>query len=134
MNDWARSVIIGIALTLAPPALAAEPPVSRDAHAAPGLPEQIGVKLARGVTNFCFGWTEVPKQIYLVGRNEGWLTGSLRGPVDGLGWFVARTIAGMYEIFTFPIPLPPRYQPLMTPEFVWQNEPPPAPPPQTAQH
>lgn len=121
------SVVFFLALTAAAPGSAEEPaapqetPPAADTEA-PGIPQQIGAKLARGVTNFCLGWTELPKQIYLVSRDEGWVAGMLRGPVDGLGWFTARTIAGMYEVFTFPLPLPPRYQPLVTPDYVWQQD------------
>lgn len=131
------SVVFSLALAVVAPVLAAEPAAPQETPPAaeveaPGIPRQIGAKFARGVANFCLGWTEVPKQIYLASRDEGWLTGALRGSVDGLGWFVARTVAGMYEIFTFPLPLPPHYQPLVTPDFVWQQDQPPVPPPQTA--
>ncbi|MEW6543341.1 MAG: exosortase system-associated protein, TIGR04073 family [Nitrospirota bacterium] len=87
------------------------------------VPLGIATKLARGAANFATGWAELPKQIYVVGRNEGWLAGTLRGPVDGLGMFVARTVAGMYEVLTFPIPIPARYQPMIKPDFVWEAEP-----------
>ncbi len=91
---------------------------------APSLLYQVAMKLVRGIANFTSGWVEIPKQIYLVGQNEGWLTGALRGPMDGLGMFVARTIAGAYEMVSFPFPIPPHYQPLLQPDFVWQPEPP----------
>src|SRR6185295_14742280 len=90
----------------------------------PGLFERIGTKLVRGVANLSTGWVELPKQIYVVGTNEGWVAGVFRGPFDGLGMFFARTIAGAYEILTFPVPVPPRYQPMVQPEFVWESEPP----------
>ena len=90
----------------------------------PGLFERIGTKLVRGVANLSTGWVEFPKQIYVVGTNEGWVAGVFRGPFDGLGMFFARTIAGAYEILTFPVPVPPRYQPMVQPEFVWESEPP----------
>ena len=88
----------------------------------PGLAQQIGTKFVRGVANLTTGWVEIPKQIYVVGTNEGWVAGALRGPFDGLGMFAARTIAGAYEILTFPIPVPPHYQPLLQPDFVWEAE------------
>lgn len=90
----------------------------------PGLFEQIGTKLVRGVANLTTGWVELPKQIYVVGTNEGWLTGALRGPFDGMGMFFARTISGAYEILTFPVPVPPGYRPMLRPEYVWEPEPP----------
>lgn len=83
---------------------------------------QAGMKLARGAVNFSTGWIELPKQIYLVGQAEGWVTGALRGPIDGLGMFVVRTVAGAYEVVTFPVPIPPRYQPMVAPEFIWEPD------------
>jgi len=88
----------------------------------PSLAAQIGTKFIRGVANLTTGWVELPKQIYVVGTNEGWVAGALRGPFDGLGMFAARTIAGAYEILTFPIPVPPNYQPMLSPEYVWDPE------------
>ncbi len=98
-------------------------PVRQEAEA-PSLVHQIGMKLGRGIANFTTGWAEIPKQIYTVSKNEGWVTGATRGAVDGLGMFVARTIAGGYEMLSFPFPIPPHYQPLLQPDFVWQPEPP----------
>jgi putative exosortase-associated protein (TIGR04073 family) len=100
-----------------------EEPLSQ-AEPEQSLDVQIGTKMARGACNLGLGWVEIPKQIYLASQHGGWAAGAFRGPIDGLGMFVARTFAGMYEILTFPIPLPPHYQPLVGPEFVWQPEPP----------
>ena len=83
---------------------------------------QIGTKLSRGAANLVTGWIEVPKQIYRVGKEEGWLIGALRGPIDGVGMCVARTLAGAYEILSFPLPLPFQYQPMLQPEYVWQAD------------
>jgi putative exosortase-associated protein (TIGR04073 family) len=105
------------------PAAAEEPSAAADTQEAPPVVVRIGAKFARGVANFVTGWVEFPKQIYLVGRNEGWLRGSTKGPVDGLGMFGARTIAGAYEVLTFPLPIPPAYQPMLKPEYVWQSDP-----------
>lgn len=90
----------------------------------PGLATQIGLKLARGAANFCTGWVELPKQMYLVTQERGWLIGLTRGTFEGLGMLGARTVAGAYEVLTFPLPIPPHYQPLMQPDFVWEAEPP----------
>jgi putative exosortase-associated protein (TIGR04073 family) len=90
----------------------------------PSAPAQIGTKLMRGVANFATGVGEFPKQIYLIGKKEGWVQGVFRGPVEGLGMFIARTVGGVYEIVTFPIPVPSGYQPMLLPEYVWQPEPP----------
>src|SRR2546429_5269512 len=106
---WSWSVIVFLILWSASLALAEEP----------SAPQRIATKFIRGAANFTTGWMELPKQVYLVGQREGWVTGALRGPIDGLGMFVARTIAGAYEVLTFPIPLPPRYQPILFHECIW---------------
>lgn len=87
------------------------------------VPAQIGTKFVRGLANLATGLAEFPKQIYLIGKNEGWVQGAFRGPLEGLGMFIARTLAGAYEVVTFPIPVPPGYQPMLLPEFVWEPEP-----------
>jgi putative exosortase-associated protein (TIGR04073 family) len=83
---------------------------------------QIAHKLVRGVANTVTGWVEIPKQVYL--RTAGGLSviGSLQGVVEGIGMSFARTTAGLYEITTFPVPLPIHYEPLFKPEYVWQDE------------
>ena len=112
MKRGSWSVIVFLILWSASLALAEEP----------SAPQRIATKFIRGAANFTTGWMELPKQVYLVGQREGWVTGALRGPIDGLGMFVARTVAGAYEVLTFPIPLPPRYQPMLFPEYIWQPE------------
>jgi len=123
MENRTVVIIISFLLWSGAPAWAGERSPVRQAAEEPSTVSQIGTKLLRGATNFSTGWVEFPKQIYLVGTNEGWLTGAIRGPIDGLGWFVARTVGGAYEVLTFPFPIPFHYQPLFTPEYVWQPVP-----------
>lgn len=87
----------------------------------PTLGEQMSQKFMRGVVNLSTGWVEIPRQIYVVGANEGWVRGVLRGPFDGIGMFFARTVAGAVEVATFPVPLP-TYQPMITPTYAWESE------------
>ncbi|HJU04054.1 MAG TPA: exosortase system-associated protein, TIGR04073 family, partial [Nitrospiraceae bacterium] len=111
-------VVLGFTIALmvfsADPALAGDQPVLLG----------IGTKLLRGLINVGTGWLEMPKQIYQVARDKGVLLGLTRGPIEGMGMFAARTVGGAYEILTFPLPLPPRYQPMLYPDYVWQAEPP----------
>lgn len=83
------------------------------------LSHQVSEKFIRGMVNLATGWIEVPRQIYEVGRSEGWVRGVLRGPFDGIGMFFARTVAGAVEMATFPVPLP-TYQPMVTPRYPWE--------------
>lgn len=86
-----------------------------------GFGHQVSEKFIRGMVNLSTGWVEVPRQIYEVGTNEGWVRGVLRGPFDGIGMFFARTVAGAVEIATFPVPLP-TYKPMMTPVYAWESD------------
>jgi putative exosortase-associated protein (TIGR04073 family) len=85
--------------------------------------ELMETKLLRGLANIVTGWAEFPKQLHEVWIHEGWIVGLTRGPIDGLGMAFARTMAGAYETLTFPLPVPPGYQTLLEPAYVWQSEP-----------
>jgi len=122
MTSWPLGIVMCVILWGGQPAQAEEPlPAAQEVIESPVV-EKIGTKLVRGIANFILALAEVPKQIYLVGRKEGWAIGALRGPIDGFGMFIARTLAGAYEILTFPVPIPPRYQPMLQPDYVWQPE------------
>ncbi len=95
---------------------------ARVAGGTSGVVERAGEKLERGLVNLGTGWAEILKQPYLIGKEHGWLAGTLRGPVEGLGMVVARTVSGAYEILTFPLPIPSGYQPMVEPDYVWQDE------------
>jgi putative exosortase-associated protein (TIGR04073 family) len=123
MKIWIPTVLIAVLLLWnGTPAWADEPSAAVVSNEEPSVVYQIGAKFVRGAANFATGWVEIPKQIYLVGHNEGWLRGSIKGPIDGLGMFAARTIAGAYEVLTFLFPIPPQYQPMLQPEYVWEPD------------
>lgn len=75
-------------------------------------------KLGRGLSNVLLGWVEIPKNIAKEWRNTEPFTGTIVGAVKGLGWGIARTIAGVYEVVSFPFPIPRNYEPIMYPEFI----------------
>jgi putative exosortase-associated protein (TIGR04073 family) len=79
-------------------------------------------KVARGVTNVATGWLEIPKQIYLTCKEDGYAKGLTIGPLKGLGMSLVRTAAGVGETFTFVIAYPGFYDPLFDPSYVWQKE------------
>ena len=76
-----------------------------------------GRKLGRGLANTLFGISEIPETIYSVNRDYGGGAAITWGVVKGVGRFVGRELTGIYEIVTFPIPLPLHYDPIMQPEF-----------------
>lgn len=75
-------------------------------------------KLGRGIANVLTGWMEIPKEIAAAWRETDPFTGIIVGSIKGVGYFVVRFFAGCYEIFTFPMPFPEDYKPIIEPEFV----------------
>ncbi len=80
-------------------------------------------KLFRGMVNAATGWMEIPKQISLIWGESGAGTGLTWGLIKGIGYAVARSVAGGYEIATFPLPIPEDYKPIMHPEYVLSDLP-----------
>jgi len=75
-------------------------------------------KLGRGLVNVLTGWIEIPKNIAEEWRASDPFTGFIVGTIKGIGWGFGRTVAGVYEVVTFPFPIPRNYQPVMQPEFI----------------
>ena len=76
-------------------------------------------KLGRGVANTLTGWVELPKNIYNTSVEDNAFTGMTLGLAKGAGMTLVRTGAGIYEIATFPFPLPESYRPILEPEYVF---------------
>ena len=78
----------------------------------------VGKKLGRGISNVAFGWLEIPKGIEDVGEKNNFIAALTWGPIYGVGKAVIRTVAGVYETATFPVPVPKDFDPLVQPEFM----------------
>ena len=76
-------------------------------------------KLGRGVANTLTGWIELPKTIYNTSKDENALSGMTLGLAKGAGLSIVRTGAGIFEVATFPFPLPENYKPILEPEYVF---------------
>ncbi len=76
-------------------------------------------KLGRGIANTLTGWIELPKNIYTTSVEDNPLAGVTLGLAKGAGMTLVRTGAGIYEIATFPFPLPEAYKPILEPEYVF---------------
>ena len=76
-------------------------------------------KLGRGVANTLTGWVELPKNIYNTSVEDNAFAGMTLGLAKGAGMTLVRTGAGIYEIATFPFPLPENYKPILEPEYVF---------------
>ncbi len=76
-------------------------------------------KLGRGIANTLTGWVELPKNVYNTSVEDNPLAGITLGLAKGAGMTLVRTGAGIYEIATFPFPLPEAYKPILEPEYVF---------------
>ena len=76
-------------------------------------------KLGRGVANTLTGWIELPKNIYNTSVEDNAFAGMTLGLAKGAGMTLVRTGAGIYEIATFPFPLPEDFKPILEPEYVF---------------
>lgn len=74
-------------------------------------------KLGRGFANVLFGIVEVPNQVTKVTSEHGGGAGVTYGVGKGFVRWIGRELAGVYDIVTFPVPLPHGYKPVMRPEF-----------------
>lgn len=92
-----------------------------NAWAADSIAERIALKAARGLDNTVLGLvTDWPKTMYYEGRRHGVPYGATVGFVQGFLVGAARTGVGIYELATFPVPLPADYQPILSPQFSLQ--------------
>jgi putative exosortase-associated protein (TIGR04073 family) len=76
-------------------------------------------KLGRGLAGMTTSFLEFPGNIVAETREQGPAVGIPLGFAKGLGMIVARTLVGVYEFVTAPIPAPADYRPLLRPEFPW---------------
>lgn len=74
-------------------------------------------KLGRGFSNLLFGIVEVPNTITKTTADHGGGAGATYGVSKGIGRWLWREGAGVYEIITFPFPMGRQYKPVMKPEF-----------------
>ena len=79
-------------------------------------------KLGRGAANTLTGWIEIPKNVYEISSKDHPLKGISLGLIKGLGLGIVRTAVGLYEVVTFPFPIPEHYGPIIKPEYVIEPE------------
>lgn len=115
MKTTPFAVTICLLLVLSVPVFAADTPKPES------IAEKMSFKLVRGVTNFATSIAEVPKQIYITGRNHGVVGYAVVGPLKGVGMTLYRSFIGVTETIFFMVPQPGYYDPMIDPEFVWQG-------------
>jgi putative exosortase-associated protein (TIGR04073 family) len=75
-------------------------------------------KLGRGVANVVTGVLALPGSIAAETRADG-VAGVPKGIGLGLWRTVSRELVGVYEMVTFPIPVPDDYRPILEPPYPW---------------
>jgi putative exosortase-associated protein (TIGR04073 family) len=79
-------------------------------------------KLGRGICNSVTFPLEIVEQINRTNINDGPMAAVTLGLLKGVGMAALRAVVGVYEIATFPIPLPKHYDPILTdPEYFLEN-------------
>ena len=92
--------------------------IGTSASAEQSTAERIALKAARGVDGTALGLVaDWPKTIYYESRDNGVPYGMTVGFFQGFLTGLARTGVGVYELVTFPIPVPSDYEPILSPEF-----------------
>lgn len=77
-------------------------------------------KLARGVSNMVFGWSEIPVTIGQINTKEGNAAAASYGVIRGTGRAFARFGVGFYEAILWPIPIyKGTYYPVLRSDVPW---------------
>ena len=85
------------------------------------IPPAAAEKAVRGLANTGLGVVvELPKTVYYDTLEDGPLYGLTVGVLEGLSWGIARTLVGVYEIVTFPFPIPEGYRPIYRPSYPYE--------------
>ncbi len=103
MRRWA-GLILGAILILAADPLAAKTPFT---------------KLGRGLSNVVLSPLEISTNMGKAAqRRESFGDGAWEGFASGLFYSVLRFATGLYDVVTFPVPLPWDYEPIMKPDYL----------------
>jgi putative exosortase-associated protein (TIGR04073 family) len=79
-------------------------------------------KLGRGTANCVTFPLELIEQIKRTNNSDGPIAAFSYGILKGAGMMVLRAVVGVYEVATFPIPLPKHYEPILKdPEFFFED-------------
>lgn len=75
-------------------------------------------KLGRGVSNIISAPLELPKTMGEIKEEKGYIAGLTWGTFAGTVEMLKRLFTGVFEVATFPLPIPANYAPIKTdPEY-----------------
>jgi putative exosortase-associated protein (TIGR04073 family) len=93
---------------------------AQDPQKPEAIVEKMSFKLVRGITNVATAVVELPKQSILTVRERG-PVGYAVGPIKGVIMTLYRALMGSVETIGFMVPQPGYYDPMIDPEYVWQD-------------
>lgn len=108
MMKWSRASILVVVLAAAGTA---------DAADTSSYGEKVRQKFGSGYTNMVLGMAEIPKNAIITTNQTNALFGATGGVFKGILHGVGRTLAGVVDLITCPIPS----EPIPKPPYVWQN-------------
>ncbi len=79
-------------------------------------------KLGRGVSNILTGPFEIPISVQEKLYDEGPVAAASYGVIDGCWKSAVRMVVGVYEVISFPFPVPAEYAPIVEPEFLFSPD------------
>jgi putative exosortase-associated protein (TIGR04073 family) len=77
----------------------------------------VGDKLAAGSSNLVLGWLEIPKNMINTSNEYNIALGLTGGLVKGALHTIGRTVSGLFDVVTFPLPSTS----IVQPPYVWEN-------------
>jgi putative exosortase-associated protein (TIGR04073 family) len=89
------------------------------AASAPAHADTPADKFGRGLSNLALGVMEIPAKIIDEDRRNGPFWAASLGFAKGVGGFVTRELVGVYELVTFPAPVPRGYRAILKPDYPW---------------
>jgi len=91
--------------------------ISSSAAASADYGRDVGTKLGSSVTNILLGWVEIPKNVIATSNQVNVLFGMGGGMMKGVLHAVGRTLTGVVDLISLPLPT----QPIAEPQFVWEH-------------
>jgi putative exosortase-associated protein (TIGR04073 family) len=82
-----------------------------------GYLDQVSKKLTVASSNLTLGWLEIPKNILLTSTEQNVLMGVSAGLFKGVLHAAGRTLGGVFDLVTFPLPS----ESIVKPLHVYQN-------------
>ena len=78
-------------------------------------------KLGRGIADIATSPLELIRTPAITAHRDGYLAGASIGLAHGVWRTIQRAVVGVFEVVTFYAEIPPGFQPIMKPEFVWAD-------------